>query len=157
MVQLQKHLVIDAWSPMKMKVLVAQLCPNLCNSWTAAHLAPLSMGFSRQENWSGLPFPAPGDLSDPGIKPGSPALQADSLLTELPGKPRYYSGSNHSFTTPGWVVSCVLWPCICHLSSYSLSFLTWKMVTALWHRYCYSCEKKRSCNAWKTCHMPSIE
>ena len=45
------------------------------------------MGFSRQEYWSGLPFLSPGDLPDPGIKPGSPALQADSLLTELPEKP----------------------------------------------------------------------
>ena len=44
------------------------------------------MGFSRQEYWSGLPFPSPGDLPDPGIKPGSPALQADSLLSEPPGK-----------------------------------------------------------------------
>ena len=47
----------------------------------------LSMGFSRQNYWSGLPFPSPGDLPDPGIKPGSPELQADSLLTELQGKP----------------------------------------------------------------------
>ena len=45
---------------------------------TVAHQAPPAMGFSRQEYWSGLPFPSPGDLSDPGIKPGSPALQADS-------------------------------------------------------------------------------
>ena len=44
--------------------------------------APLSMGFSRHEYWSGLPFPSPGDLPDPGIEPGSPALQADSLPTE---------------------------------------------------------------------------
>ena len=56
-------------------------------SWTAAHQAPLSIGFSRQEYWSGLPFPSPGDLPDPGIEPGSPALQADSLPTELWGKP----------------------------------------------------------------------
>ena len=56
-------------------------------SWTVAHQAPLSMGFSRQEYWSGLPFPSPGDLPDPGIKPRSPALQADSLPTELWGKP----------------------------------------------------------------------
>ena len=48
----------------------------------------LSMEFSRQEYWSGLPFPSPGDLPDPGIEPGSPALQADSLLSELPGKPK---------------------------------------------------------------------
>ena len=55
--------------------------------WTIARQAPLSMGFSRQEYWSGLPFPSPGDLPDPGIKPGSPALQADALPPELLGKP----------------------------------------------------------------------
>ena len=48
--------------------------------WTIAHQAPLPTGFPRQEYWSGLPFPSPGDLPDPGIKPMSPALQADSLL-----------------------------------------------------------------------------
>ena len=56
-------------------------------SWTAAYQAPLSMGFSRQEFWSGLPCPPPGDLPDPGIEPASPALQADSLLSEPSGKP----------------------------------------------------------------------
>ena len=55
--------------------------------WTVAYQAPLSMGFSRPEYWRGLPFPSPGDLPDPGIKPGSPALQADSLPSEPPGKP----------------------------------------------------------------------
>ena len=55
--------------------------------WTVAHQAPPSMGFSRQEYWSGLPFPSPGDLPDPGIKPRSPALQADALTSEPPGKP----------------------------------------------------------------------
>ena len=55
--------------------------------WTVAHQAPPSLGFSRQEYWSGLPFPSPGDLSDPGIKPRSPALQADALTSEPPGKP----------------------------------------------------------------------
>ena len=63
--------------------LVAKSCPTLAISWTVAHQAPLSMGFSRQEYWSGLPFPSPGDLLDPGIKPRSPAVQADSLPTEL--------------------------------------------------------------------------
>ena len=52
---------------------VAQSCPTPCDQ------APLSMGFSRQEYWSGLPFPSPGDLPDPEIKPRSPALQADAL------------------------------------------------------------------------------
>ena len=54
-----------------------------------AHQAPQSMGFSRQEHWSGLPFHSPGDLPDPGIKSRSPALQADSLPSEPPGKPYY--------------------------------------------------------------------
>ena len=54
--------------------------------WTVACQAPLSMGFSRQEYWSGLPFPFPGGLPNPGIEPGSPALQADALSSEPPGK-----------------------------------------------------------------------
>ena len=65
--------------------LVAKSCPTLATPWTVAHQAPLSMGFSRQVYWSGLPFPFPGDLPDPGIKPRSPALQADSLPTNLWG------------------------------------------------------------------------
>ena len=63
--------------------LVAKLCPILAIPWTVIHYAPPSMGFSRQECWSGLLFPSPEDLPDPGIEPGSPALQADSLQTEL--------------------------------------------------------------------------
>ena len=56
--------------------------------WTVAYQAPPSMGFSRQESWSGLPFPPPGDLPDPGIEPGSPAFQVDALTSEQPGKPK---------------------------------------------------------------------
>ena len=56
--------------------------------WTVACQAPLSMGFSRQEYMSRLPSPSPGDLPDPGVKPGSLALQADSLLSKPPGKPK---------------------------------------------------------------------
>ena len=56
-------------------------------SWTVARQAPLSMGFPRQEYWSGLPFTSPGDLPDPGLEPRSPALQTDSLPSEPPGKP----------------------------------------------------------------------
>ena len=67
--------------------LVAQSCPTLATPQTVACQTPLSMGFSRQEHWSGQPFPFPGDLPDPGIKLGSPALQADSLPSEPPGKP----------------------------------------------------------------------
>ena len=67
--------------------LVAKSCPTLVTPWTIAQRSPLSMGFFRQEYWSGLPFPSPGDLPSPGIKPGSPALKADSLLT------KYLSGN----------------------------------------------------------------
>ena len=54
--------------------------------WSVAYQAPPSLGFSRQEYWSGLPFPSPGDLPNPGIKPGFPVLQADALQSEPPGK-----------------------------------------------------------------------
>ena len=54
--------------------------------WAVAYQAPPSMGFSRQEYWSGFPFPSPGDLPNPGIEPASPALQADALTSEPPGK-----------------------------------------------------------------------
>ena len=54
--------------------LVTKSCPTLATPWTVALQAPLSMGFPRQECWSGLPFPSPGDLPDPGIEPRSPAL-----------------------------------------------------------------------------------
>ena len=74
-----------------MKVLVAQLCLTLCTPWTVAHHAPLSMEFSRQEYWSELPFPSPGDLPHPGIEPRSPALQADSLPSEPPERPLIHS------------------------------------------------------------------
>ena len=66
--------------------LVAKSCPTLVTPWTIAHQTTLSMRFFRQEYWSGLPFPSPGDLPNPGIEPGSPALQADSFPTELQGR-----------------------------------------------------------------------
>ena len=69
------------------KVLVTQLCPPLCDPMDCvACQTPLSMGFSRQEYWSGLPFPFPGNHPDSGIEPWSPALQADSLPSEAPSE-----------------------------------------------------------------------
>ena len=69
------------------KQAIAQSCQLFVIPWTVVYQAFLSMGFSRQEHWSGLPFPSPGDLPDPGIGPKSPALQADALPSEPPGKP----------------------------------------------------------------------
>ena len=71
----------------KVKVLVTESCLTLCDPMNTACQALLSMGFSRQEYWSGLPCPSPGDLRDLGIEPKSPTLQADSLLSEPPGTP----------------------------------------------------------------------
>ena len=65
----------------------AQSCPTLCDPMDCSPKALLSMGFPRQVYWGGLPFPSLGHLSDPGIKPGSPALQGDSLPSEPPGTP----------------------------------------------------------------------
>ena len=71
-----------------MRVCLLSLCHVQLSEtqWTMARQAPLSMEFSKQEYWSGLPRPLPGDLPHPGIEPGSPALQADSLPSDSPGK-----------------------------------------------------------------------
>ena len=70
---------------------VAQCVGLFATPWTVAYQVPPSMGFSRQGCWSGLSFPSPGDLPDSGIEPRSPALQADALLSEPPGKPSSYT------------------------------------------------------------------
>ena len=69
--------------------------------WTVAYQAPPSTVFSKQECWSGLPFPSPGDLPDPGIEPGSPALQADALPSEPPGKPMMLKVSCYKMSGKG--------------------------------------------------------
>ena len=78
----------------------------LATPWTAAHQAPLSMGFSRQEYWSGLPFPPPGDLSDPGLETVSAALQADSLPLSHQGSPAF------SFYTPPFLFPTFSFPSV---------------------------------------------
>ena len=75
--------------------LVAKSYLTLATPWTVAHQAPLSMGFSKEEYQSGLPWPSPRDLPNPGIKPGSPALQADALPSEPLGKPNKQNKQNH--------------------------------------------------------------
>ena len=78
------HLIL--WRPFLLPPSLLQLCPILCD---AMDCAPLFIGFSRQEYCNGLPCPPQGDLLNPGVEPMSPALQADSLPTESPGKPVY--------------------------------------------------------------------
>ena len=73
---------------MKVKVKSLSRVRLFATPWTVAYHALPSMGFSRKEYWSGLPFPSPEDLPNPGIKLGSPALQADTLTSEPPGKPK---------------------------------------------------------------------
>ena len=85
MSQLQQPMRRNSIS-LAMKVLVAQLCLTLWPPWTVTRQAPLSMGFSRQESWSGLPFPSPGDLPNPGMESQFPRLQVDSLTFEPLGK-----------------------------------------------------------------------
>ena len=70
----------------KVKVKLLSRVQLFATPWTVAYQAPPSMGFSRQEYWSGLPFPSPGDLPNPGIQARCPALQADALPSEPPGK-----------------------------------------------------------------------
>ena len=69
---------------MKVKVKSLSHVRLFVTPWTVAYKASPFMGFSRQEYWSGLPFPSPGDLSDPGFEPGCPALEADALTSEPP-------------------------------------------------------------------------
>ena len=76
-------------------MLVAQSCPTLCDPVDCSPQAPLSMEFSRQEYWSGLPFLSSGDLPNPGIEPGSPALQANALPSE-PGEAMSWWGKHHN-------------------------------------------------------------
>ena len=88
---LLRHLTPPVSTPLFLRhmcsVLITQSCQTLCNPMTVARQAPLSMEFSKQDYWSGLPFPSQGDLPDPGIEPESPALQADSLPSEPPPSP----------------------------------------------------------------------
>ena len=101
-----------------MCVLIAQSCLTLCDPMdcTACH-ALLSMGFSRQGYWSGLPFPSPEDVPNPGIELRSPELQSDALPSELLGKPRFYITQGkenlvagiHKISLDVQVLLCVSW------------------------------------------------
>ena len=81
--------------------LVVKSCPTLATPWTVAHQAPLSMGFPRQEYWSGLPCPSPGDLSKSGVEPVSPALAGGFFTSEPPGRPWTWRLLTNTNTPPG--------------------------------------------------------
>ena len=117
--------------------------------WTVAHQAPLSMGFSRQEYWSGLPFPSPGNLPDPGIKPGSPALQADSLPFEPSGK-TYTNTHTHIYTHTHTHISISV--SIVHSLSLSLSLSLYVYIrTYIQELYTPIHEFPRWCWLQRTC------
>ena len=91
--------------------------------WTAAHQAPLSMRFPRQEYWSGLPFPSPGDLLDPGIEPGSPTVQADALPSEPLRKPKNTGVGNLSLLQGIFLTQELSWDLLhCRQILYQLSY-----------------------------------
>ena len=87
--------------------LATKSCQSLTTPWTVAlcNQSPLSMGFPRQEYWSELPFPSPGDLPDPGMEPASPALAGGYSTTEPPGKPNIYKFRSCLFSPPAVVTT----------------------------------------------------
>ena len=113
MIFLGDRLVKDKlfWKSEKVKVKSLSHVQLFANPWTIAHQAhPPSMEFSRQEYWSGLPFPSPGDLPDPGIKPRSPALQAQALPSEPPGNPQNFWGRSSFLTYIALKIANILKP-----------------------------------------------
>ena len=132
---------------MKVEVFVAQSL--FATPWTVARQAPLFMAFPRQEYWSGQPFPPPGDLSHPGIKPVSPALHADSLPSNPPGKPspivsitiyllmslRFLPLVQNSSGLQTYILLLLL-PCVSHRFLSRPVFMTSPRAGASYFRYC---------------------
>ena len=119
--------------------------PLFSTPWTVAYQAPLSMGFPRQGYWSGLPFPSPGDLPNPGIESGSPELQADALPSEPPGKPIVciavciclpLPSGNHTFAflfcnSVSFVCLFLFLPILYLFIYFPFIFISWKLITTL--------------------------
>ena len=95
----------------KKTMLFTQSCLTLCDPMNYSPAGSSIFGFPRQEYWSGLPFPSPGDLPDRGIEPGSPALQADSVLSEPPGKPSKDRVKNNHHTWLRTLTCSILFIC----------------------------------------------
>ena len=103
-----------AWFSFLLFLNCAELCLTLCNPWIVAHQDPLSLELSRQEYWSGLPFPTPKDLPDPRIKPASPALAGDSWLLSHQGSPDtinsiFFISSSINIQLRFFYILCLLW------------------------------------------------
>ena len=135
--------------------LVAKSCPTLCDLLELAYQAPLSMGFPRQENWNGLPFPSRGELPEPGIKPMPPALAGRFFSAEPPGKPKGSSLNlwatsleswNHTLThlfysdsedyvsdhwAYEWINPCSLILHTLVITLFHLNFIRYKIITCL--------------------------
>ena len=115
-----------------------QLCPALVTPWTVACQAPLSIGFSRQEYWSGLSFPPPGNFPNPGIEPRSPTLQVDSLQSEPAGKPSV------------WIIfHCIDTP---HVVCFSVELIDVWIVSLFFDCYGYCCNE-HSFTGWFFLHL----
>ena len=123
----------------------AKSCPTLAIPRTVARQALLSMGFSRQENWSGLLFSSPGDLPDPGIKPRSPAFQADALQTELnrtinnkiTGQTKLKGKDTQPCEAPGITTEITM----------RLDLQNWELRTTFWNKSTRHC-KERNLSTW---------
>ena len=120
----------------KVKVKSVSCVQLFANPWTAAYQALSSMEFSRQEYWSGLPFPSPGDLSNPGIEPRSPALQADTFTVWATRKPKGVFYSFHQF-----------WKILCHFPYFIvlLSSLLWGLQLHIYYTL-WSCPIAHWCS-----------
>ena len=121
--------------------------------WTVAYQAPLSMGFSRQQYWSGLPFPSPEDLPDPGIKPRSPAMQADALSSEPPGKSyimpiRHIMSQMPMFYSFLWLNNIPAYMCVI--------YVMWFYVYVMYGLPRWLSDKKLPANAGNTRDVSSI-
>ena len=120
-------------SKVKLKVKLLSRVRLFATPWTIAKQVPLSMGFSRQEHWRGLPFPPPGDLPDPGIEPSSPALAGGFFTTEPRGKPVPYFKRHHLINFSGTFLRAevVFVPPPLHKGScltLKLSEITWSLL-----------------------------
>ena len=126
---------------LKVKVSHSVVSDSFVTPSTVAHQAPLSMEFSRQECQSWLPFPSPGDLPNPGIEPGSPALQAEALPSEPPGMPLkkfFFNQSDCWLADPISILNPILPSHLPGKNTYMAKFWSMRYKQKLWDKFCFS-------------------